>query len=133
MKKLIGLSLIISFALIVSSCKKDDSSNPSGPAIGGGTTVTFTVSAVQGQQGIVFNFKPSTAVTVTQVTVKLPAQNFQDVVQGDGTTVFDTQSGFSVGEYTGVQSGQQWSFNIQGKIGSATGQAYNKDVNFTIP
>jgi hypothetical protein len=88
---------------------------------------------VQGQQGIVFNFKPSTAVTVTQVTVKLPAQNFEDVVQGDGTTVFDTQTGFSVGEYTGVQTGQQWSFNIQGKIGSATGQTYNKDVNFTIP
>lgn len=136
MKRIVLVILSVLSIHILSSCSEDSGSGTSPFGGGGGTGgggVTFTVSTVQGQQGISFNFKPSTNVTVTQVTVRLPAQNFQDVVQGNGTTVFDTQTGFTVGEYTGVQSGQQWTFNIQGKIGNAQGQAYNKDVNFSIP
>lgn len=132
MKK-ISLALFSVLFILINGCS-DDSGSGTDPFGGTGTGgVTFTVSTVQGQQGVNFNFKPSTSVTLTQITVKLPAQNFQDVVQGDGTTVYDTQAGFSVGEYNGVQKDQIWSFNIQGKIGSAQGQTYNKDMNFTIP
>jgi len=37
-----------------------------------------------------FTAKPSAAVTVTQVTISLPAQSFQDIVQGDWQTVFQS-------------------------------------------
>ena len=132
MKKIIVLSLVLFFGFIISSCKKDSSTNPIGPQVGG--TITFTMSTEQGQQGVNFRFKPSTSVTVTQVTVSLPAQQFQDVVTNPNPNeVFDTANGFVVGEYTGVQTGQQWTFNVQGKIGSSTGTAYNVNTNFTIP
>ena len=101
---------------------------------GGNGTVTFQVATQQGQNGgIDFVFTPSTNVTLTQIAVSLPAQNFNDNVQGDGTTVFGPQNAFSVGEYNGTASGQQWTFVITGKIGSATGTAYNVTSNFTIP
>lgn len=132
MKKIIVLALVLFFSFLISSCKKDSSTNPIGPPVGG--TVTFTISVEEGQQGTIFRFKPSTSVTVNQVTVSLPAQQFQDVVTNPNPDeVFDTANGFVVGEYLGVQTGQQWTFNVQGKIGSATGTAYNVTTNFTIP
>ena len=135
MKKLFIAFLPLLF-IFLSSCSNDSGGTGSDPFGGGGGGtggVTFQVGTTQGQQGINFTFNPSTNVTVTQITVSLPAQNFQDVVQGDGTTVFGPQNGFSVGEYTGVATGQQWTFKITGKIGSATGTAYDVTTNFTIP
>ena len=137
MRKLVLLFVAL-FTIAFVGC--DNDSNPTGSGLGGdgGTTgggsVTFQVGTTQGQNGgINFTFKPSQNVTVTSITVNLPAQNFTDPIQGDDTTVYDTQTGFYVGEYNGVASGQQWTFNIVGKIGSATGQAYNVNVNYTIP
>ena len=136
MKKFL-VAIIVGFALFYSGCNNDSGSggvDPFGGGGGGGTgNVTFTVTTQQGQQGVDFVFTPSTNVTVTQVTVSLPAQGFQENVQGDGTTVFGPGNAFSVGEYTGVASGQQWTFQVTGKIGSATGTAYNVTANLTIP
>lgn len=136
MKKIL-IALVPLFFIFNNGCKDNatGSGDPFGGGGGGGTGgVTFTMSTEQGQQGVNFRFKPSTSVTVTQVTVSLPAQQFQDVVTNPNPNeVFGTANGFVVGEYTGVQTGQQWTFNVQGKIGSATGTAYNVNTNFTIP
>lgn len=70
---------------------------------------------------------------MTKVTAALPEQQFVDVYQGDGTTVFAANTPHAIGEYTGVQSGQKWVFTIEGKIGSATGTAFNVATNFTVP
>ena len=80
-----------------------------------------------------FTAKPSAAVTVTRITVSLPAQNFNDVLQGDGTTVYQGGQTYDLEEYTGVASGQQWTFKFEGKLCSAQGQAYNVTSNYTIP
>ena len=145
MKKIFSLFLFLSI-LIAFSCS-DDATGPTTGGIGGigggGTTggVTFTMGTTQGQQGgTVFTFRPSTSVTVTTLTLKLPAQSFQDVLTNpDPNTVFDSQTTYSTegengaGEYTGVQSGQKWQFVFVGKIGSTTGTDYNVTVDWTIP
>jgi hypothetical protein len=131
------LYLLLLFLLVfLTGCKKDDpvSTGSGGLDITGGGGVTFTISQRQGNQGgIMFTAKPSTAVTVTQITVSLPAQNFNDILQGDGTTVFQGSQTYDLEEYTGVASGQQWTFKFEGKLGSAQGQAYSVTSNYTVP
>lgn len=136
MKKAVGFLLLFSLAITFSSCKKDDSSNPASVGVGTGGTggVTFTIGQRQGNQGgIMFTAKPSTAVTVTQITISLPAQNFNDVLQGDGTTIFQGGTVYDLDEYSGVATGQQWTFKFEGKLGSAQGTAYNVTSNYTVP
>lgn len=109
-------------------CKKD---NPVSPVT---SSVTFTISTQPGTQGgTVMLAAPSVDVVITQVDVSVPAENFTDTVQGDGTTVFPANQPAAIDEYTGVQSGQQWVFRFQGKIGSSTGQAFDVSTNYTIP
>jgi len=136
MKKLLTL-IIVTFALFYSGCSNDSGgtgTDPFGPGGGGTGNVTFTITVEQGQQGINFRLKPSQSITVTTITVSLPAQNFTDpITNPNPDEVFDTANGFVVGEYTGTASGQQWTFAVQGKIGSSTGTAYNVTSNFTIP
>lgn len=133
MKSLARACLLIFFSLIIFSCKKD-SSNPSSPIIGGSTgSVTFTIGQRQGNQGIIFTAKPSAAVIITQITVSLPAQSYQDVLQGDGQTVFQSGQTYDLDEYTGVASGQLWTFKFEGKLGSAQGQLYTVTSNYTVP
>jgi hypothetical protein len=141
MKKFLSLFLILGFLALI-GCS-DDATGPGGGlgGGGGGGGVTFTMGTTQGQNGgTVFTFKPSTSVTVTTLTVKYPAQPFEDVLTNPNpNTVFDSQNTYSTegtngeGEYTGVQSGQQWQFIFVGKLESSTGTAYNVTVNYTIP
>jgi len=119
-------------------CSDDNPTGAGGGATGGGGTgtggVTFTIGQRQGNQGgIMFTAKPSAAATVTQITVSLPAQNFNDVLQGDGTTVFQGGTVYDLDEYNGVASGQQWTFKFEGKLGSAQGQQYTVTSNYTVP
>lgn len=133
MKRLIGFLLAISMFFVIASCKKSDSSNPVniGPGLGG---VTFAINQKAGTQGgIIFTAKPSTNVTITQITVSLPAQSYQDILQGDGQTVYQGGQTYDLDEYTGVASGQQWTFKFEGKLGTAQGQAYNVTSNYTVP
>ena len=136
--KIIGLVFVL-VALLGCGGDDDGNSNPVGPGgvgIGGGGggtgNVTFTISSPQQQDGVYFVFNPSVNVIVNSVTASLPAQQFQDVIQGDGTTVFSTQDNFSIGPYTGVQSGQAWTFIIVGKTEGANGAAYTSTVNYTV-
>ncbi len=135
MKKILVVFLPLLFILI-NGCDNEGGTgaNPFG---GGGTgtgNVTWTIGQRQGDQGgIMFTAKPSVAVTVTLVTVSLPAQPFTDDVQGNGQTVFQPGQFYDIDEYTGVTSGQQWTLRFQGKIGSATGTAYDVTSNYPVP
>jgi hypothetical protein len=137
MKKLI-FTFVATIFLLIGGCSDDSGSgttDPFGTGGGGGTGgVTFTISHRQGDQGgIMFTVRPSTAVTVTQYTCSLPAQQFSETYEGDGTTVYPGNQVYDIAEFTGVASGQQWTFNIKGKIGSATGQNYDVNTNYTVP
>ncbi|NLT49418.1 MAG: hypothetical protein GXX85_00700 [Ignavibacteria bacterium] len=135
MKKILFL-LLVSFVTMFIGCSDD--SNPAGSTgMGGtgGTGGTGNVTFVMGQRvegnGVMFTVKPSVAITVTQYTCSLPAQNFTETYQGDGVTVYPANQVQDFAGFTGVQAGQQWTFNIQGKIGNAQGAAYNVNVNYT--
>lgn len=135
MKRLVGFLLAISFMFVSASCKKSDGSNPVNIGVGGSGNVTFAVAIVQdNQQQLFFDFKPSTSVVLTKMTGNCPAANVNnDVIQGDGTTVYSSNNPIYVGPLTVVQSGQQWSFRFEGKIGNAQGQAYDVTTNYTVP
>ncbi|MCB0730211.1 MAG: hypothetical protein KDC52_08945 [Ignavibacteriae bacterium] len=140
MKKLI-IYFIPIVMIFVSSCSNDSGgtvTDPFGTGNNGGNTggtgnVTFTIGTTNGQQGgIVFTASPSVAVKITKVTLNLAAQNFTDVLTGDGTTVYNANEAVGLEEYTGVESGQQWTFQFEGTT-SADNKAFNVTSNFTIP
>ncbi len=143
MKKTVLAFLTIAVFMFFNSCSDNSgggtSTDPFGGGIGGGGTggtgnVVFTIGHTQGQNGgILFTAKPSVDVTVTEFTMNLPEQNLSDKYQGDGTTVFKAGTVYSLEEYTGVATGQKWTFNFKGKIGSSTGTAYDVNSNYTIP
>ncbi len=127
-------SVVVLLVIAMGGCSKDSGGgNPFGP--GGGNTggVTWTIGTRQGAQGTIFTAQPSAAVTVNSVTVSLPAQQFQDVVNDNGTTVYQPGNAYDISEYTGVASGQQWVFVFTGKIGSAQGQSYSVTSNYNVP
>ncbi|MFZ1292014.1 MAG: hypothetical protein WAR79_18095 [Melioribacteraceae bacterium] len=138
MKKLILYFLPILF-LVITSC--DDSSgvvNPNGGGIGGigggggGGSVAFTIGTSQGEQGgIYFTAAPSVSVKITKVTVSLPAQQFTDILQGDGVTVFNANEAVLLQEYVGVENGQQWTFQFEGSLASSN-QTFSVTSNFTV-
>ena len=139
MKRIFSLFLILT-AMVAFSCSDDAVSPNGGGGLGGGGGnggggVTFTIGTKQGQQGgIVFTFKPSTDVTLTTATLKLPAQQYEDVLTNpDPSTVFTAQNVYDLDEYTGVVSGQQWTITFVGKLGSTTGTAFTVTANYTIP
>jgi hypothetical protein len=130
---------LISIVLIVSTGCNDDSggSTITDPFGGGGTggqgSASFTISTTNGQQGgIIFTATPSVDVKITQVTVSLPAQQFTDVLQGDGTTVFSANQAALLEEYVGVERGQQWTFKFEGTLANG-GQTFSVTSNYTIP
>ena len=137
MKRFFFLFLTIS-VLLVFGCK-DNATGPTTGGFGGGGTgggVTFTMGTTQGsQQGsTMFTLKPSVDVTITTITAKLPAQQFEDLLTNPTPdAVVSSQNTYELEEYTGVQSGQQWEFVFVGKIGSSTGTAYTVTANYTIP
>lgn len=137
MKKIL-LALFSILFILSNGCSDDSAGGGTDPFGGGGTgtgSVTFTVAIVQdNQQKLFFEFKPSTNVVLTQITANCAAAGVNnETVQGDGTTVYSSTNPIYIGPLTVTQSGQQWTFKIEGKIGTAQGQAYNKDVNFTVP
>ena len=143
MKKL-SIFVLFCAALLFSSCSDSATAPAGGDPFGGGGgggggtgNVTFTVSVIQDQQSqdYYFEFKPSTNITFTGGTGSCPAANINNQqITGDGTSIFSSTSPLYVGPVTNiVQNGQQWSFNLKGKIGSSTGAAYDVNVNYTIP
>ena len=137
MKKIIQLLSIIIIAGITGISCSDNSSgggltNPFGGGTGTTGGVTFSISSMQGQQGgTVFTTTPTVSVKITKVTISLPAQQFTDVIQGDGTTVFNANQAVEINEYIGVAAGQLWTFQFEGTIASDN-QAFNVTSNYTV-
>ncbi len=136
MKKIFSLFLIMG-VLLVLGCSDNATGPNTGGLGGGGTTggVTFTIGQTQGsQQGsTMFTLKPSVDVTITTITAKLPAQQFEDILTNPNPdAVVSSQNTYELEEYTGVQAGQQWQFVFVGKIGSSTGAAYTVTANYTV-
>ena len=135
MKKL--MLVFISFLFIwITGCSDDEGGTITDPFGTGGTSgtgnVTFTISSTQGQQGVIFIATPSVSIKITRVTVSLPAQQFNDVLTDDGTTTYNANEAVQLDEYTGVASGQQWTFKFEGTIVS-NNQTYSVTSNYTIP
>ena len=133
------MTLLLLFPVLAFiGCSEDAVTNPVGGGFGnnGGGSVTFTVTAVANQaQGTTnFEFYPSVDVTVTSIIVSVPAQNFTYTENNPNPSeVFTAAGGFQITDYQGVASGQQWTFQVQGHIGNANGQAFDVTVNYTIP
>lgn len=138
MKRLI-IYLLPILIMTLASCSEDSTGTVTDPfgtgGIGGGnnSAVTFTISSTNGQQGeVIFNATPSVSVKITKVTVSLPAQQFTDPLAGDGTTVYNANQAVTLETYTGVASGQQWTFQFEGTIES-NNQTFNVTSNYTVP
>jgi len=137
MKKSINLFLI-GLVLLFSSCGKDDdkNNNPLNPGIGGTGSVSFTVALAQDeQQDLYFEFTPSTNVVITSMSAQCQTLGFNDTVTDDQIPddIFGPNQPLYVGPITlNLEQGQQWTFTMQGKVGSATGQAFTATTNFTV-
>jgi hypothetical protein len=143
MKKLIIYLVPILFVFTM-SCSDDSANGVTNPIGGGGIggpggggtntgSVSFTIGTTQGNQGgTLFFATPNVAVKITQVTLSLPAQQFNEVIQDDGTTVYEANVAVGLQEFTGVESGQQWTMKFEGTIAS-NNQAFSVTQNYTIP
>lgn len=140
MKK-IALFIILTILVLLTGCGKDSSNNPiisgGGGTVGGGNgSVTFTVSSETDQQGgIIFSASPSVSVKVTKVTVSVPAQQYTESFQLDGTTVVNANVSAQFLQYptnSGVASGQKWTFKFEGKLAS-NNKVFDTTANYTIP
>lgn len=131
MKKALLLT-IFSALVFVWGCKDDSGgTNPFGP--GGSGTVTFTMQGQGTQTAYSFYFQPSVNVKVTRILASLPAQNYTDTIPNSNASyVFSKDSAYTWYTYSGVNSGQQWSFTFTGTIASDN-SAYTASSNFTVP
>ena len=137
MKKILSIFFVLSYFLLI-SCDDDTTggvTNPFGTGgLGGGTgNVTFTIGSQQGEQGgILFHCTPSVDVKITKVTCSFPAQDYTYPLTDDGTTVYSANNAYEIMEFTGVESGQQWTFKFEGTLAS-NNQSFNVTSNYTVP
>lgn len=143
MKKII-ISILPVLFLLVYGCSNNSGGNPTNPfngsggggngnGGGGNGTVTFQIQSQLGQNGDTeIDFNPSVSITLTEVDVSVPAQNFNQNLQGDGQTVFQANSWNTLQNFTGVQTGMQFTFEFKGKT-SPGGQSFDVTTNYTIP
>ena len=137
MKNLFIITICLLFVGFI-GCSDDTGSGVTDPFGTGGTTggtgnVTFTMGSQQGENGgVLFYCTPSVDVKITKVTCSLPAQNFNDELIDDGTTVYKANEAVGIQEYSGVASGQQWTFKFEGTLAS-NNQVFNVTSNYTVP
>ncbi len=134
MKQII-LALFLTIVIYISSCGSDSGSGGIGPG-GGGTTVTFAMSGQvdpNNPANFNFGFKPSVDVKIATLIAGVPAQPFFDTIQNTTVNyVFSKDTTYLFGPYTGVQTGQAWTFKFNGTTVS-NNTAYETTSNFTIP
>lgn len=142
MKKLIFIKIIfISFLLITGCSKKDGTpTDPFGTGNGDGNgkgdgSVNITITSRNEQGNTIFSATPNAAITLSKLTVSVPAEQYNESFQFDGTTVVNANDTEDLIEYpagSGVASGQQWTFQFEGTL-AATNKTYNVTSNYTIP
>ncbi len=96
------------------------------------TDVTFQMTSGPGTNGTAFGFKPSVDIHLTRLVVGLPAQSFFDTLTDAGTYTYSKDTTYTISEYTGVATGQQWTFQFTGTNVSAN-TPFDQTTNFTIP
>lgn len=122
------LTIIFALAFIYCACNKNDSiTGLNGPA----SNVSFSISQQQGNfGGTEFLFRPSADIKISYLISRLDAQQFADTIRYNNTNyTYSKDTTYIIGEYTGVQPGQQWKF-----IFSGTGQnnaQYTVTQNYT--
>jgi len=141
MKKLVFILIPMIF-ITLTSCSNDNGGTGTTDPFGtGGTTggtgnVTITISSSQEQDGsVIFSGTPSAAVTLSKLTVSVPAEQYTESFQFDGTTVVNANQTEGLVQYpanSGIASGQKWTFQFEGTLAS-NNQAYNVTSNYTIP
>jgi hypothetical protein len=122
------------------SCSNDAGGAPNDPfgagGGGGGTgNVTFTVRVVYDQeQNYFFEFKPSVDVVINTITANcVPRAVTNEVVTLDGTTVYSANNpAYPPVPYDMLAVGEQWTFVVAGKIGSAQGASFSVNANCTV-
>ncbi len=148
MKKLFIQILSVIIIAIFAGCSDDSSptdsgsggfSGTGGTGSGGGTGgVSFTVRLVYDQSSqpykYYFEFKPSTNVVINTISANCTAANINnEAINFDGTTIFSsTNPAYGEVDYDILAQGQQWTFSIAGKTGSAQGQAFTATANCLI-
>jgi hypothetical protein len=135
--KIILTILVVFVSVYITGCNNSDVTDPNsginGNGTGTGNTVTFTMQGSGTNTSYDFQFQPGVDVTLNYLIASLPAQSFSDSVPNTNpATVFSTGQFYSWYPYTGVQSGQQWSFKFNGTTVSSN-QAFTSTVTFTIP
>jgi hypothetical protein len=142
MKRII--TYIFTLALLsITACSNDSGGGTITDPFGGGTigtggngNVVITISSRQEQDGsTVFSATPSVAVKLSKLTVSVPAEQYTESFQFDGTTVANANVSEDFLQYpanAGVASGQQWTFQFEGTLAS-NNQTFNVTSNYTIP
>jgi hypothetical protein len=134
--KIILTILMIFVSVYITGCNNSSVTDPNsgigGPGGPGGNTVNFTIQGTGNNQNFNFQFKPGEDVKLNYLVATLPAQQFTDSVPNpDPNFVFSAAQFHGWYAYTGVQSGQQWTFRFGGTTVSGS-QAFTSSVNFTV-
>jgi len=96
--------------------------------------VSFQISQQGGQNGgTEFLFKPSANVKISRIVSMLPSQQFADTTNfANINYVYSKDTTYVVGEYTGVQNGQQWKFEFSGSVPGQNTSNYKATTNYTV-
>ena len=135
--KIILTILVVFVSVYITGCNNSDVTDPNsginGKGDGNGNTVNFTMQGAANGQNYTFAFQPAVDVKLNYLIASLPAQSFVDSVSNpDPNFVFVSTQAHTWYDYTGVQSGQQWSFKFNGTTVS-TNQAFTSTVTFNVP
>ncbi|MCB0725102.1 MAG: hypothetical protein KDC73_10375 [Ignavibacteriae bacterium] len=133
--KILYLVLVVFISVYIAGCNNSDVVDPNSGINGTGTgnTVNFTMQGSGTSQSYDFQFTPGVDVKLNYLIASLPAQQFSDSVPNTNpSTVFSSGQSYSWYPYTGVQTGQQWSFTFNGTTVSSN-QSFTSTVSFTIP
>lgn len=63
---------------------------------------------------IEFWFKPGKKIRINSVSIQVA--EFTDKISGDMKTVYENDNWYLLAGYEGIECGQVWSFNFEGKI-----------------
>lgn len=98
---------------------------------GGTSSVTIEINSQPMNDGSVeFLFRPNVDIKITKVNVEMGGAT--DDLTGDNTTVYNSNNWHVLAGYTGVESGQDWSFTFSGTIVS-NNQNYSVTSKYKVP
>ena len=117
-------------AVFVAGCKKGNVVGPDNA----NNQVSFQLSQQNGYTGgVEFLFKSSADVKISQIVSMLPAQQFTDTIRtNDVNYLYSKDTTYIIGEYNGVQNGQQWKFEFTGSVPGQNNSKYQVTSDYTV-